>query len=140
MALNDIGAVEVDLHGSPGYALPDDLEPEPEVPSWCALLPGLDSTSMGWFDRGWYLGEHRPHVFDTNGNAGPTAWWNGRVMGGWYQDDGAQVQLQLVDDPGRDGRRALKKRAEELTSWLNGVRVNPRFPSPLSKSGRRSPS
>jgi winged helix DNA-binding protein len=134
MALTDIGAVEVDLHGSPGYALADDLEPEPEAPPWCALLPGLDATTMGWYQRDWYVGEHRAQVFDRNGNAGPTAWWNGRVVGGWYQDDGARVRLQLLEDPGRDGRRALQRRADELTSWLDGVRISPRFPSPLSKS------
>jgi len=136
-ALSDIGAVEVDLHGSPGrtgWALPDDLETEPEVPPWAALLPGLDATTMGWFDRDWYLGEHRGRVFDRNGNAGPTAWWNGRIVGGWYQDDDARVQLQLLEDLGRDGRRALQRRADELTSWLDGVRISPRFPSPLSKS------
>ncbi|OBI91770.1 winged helix DNA-binding domain-containing protein [Mycobacterium sp. 1245805.9] len=135
-ALADVGAVEVELHGSgPGWALPDDLDPEPDVPPWCALLPGLDVTTMGWLQRDWYLGEHRAHVFDTNGNAGPTAWWNGRVVGGWYQDDDARVRLQLLEDPGRDGRRALQRRADELTSWLDGVRISPRFPSPLSKSG-----
>jgi hypothetical protein len=133
-ALSDIGAVEVDLHGSPGYALPDDLEPEPDVPPWCALLPGLDATTMGWFQRDWYLGEHRARVFDGNGNAGPTAWWNGRVVGGWCQDDGARVRLRLLEDPGRDGLRALQRRADELASWLDGVRISPRFPSPLSKS------
>ena len=137
-ALNEIGAVEVDLHGSPGYALPDDLEPEPEAPPWCALLPGLDVTTMGWFQRDWYLGEHRAQVFDGNGNAGPTAWWNGRVVGGWHQDDSARVHLQLTEDPGRDGRRALQRRADELTSWLDGVRINPRFPSPLSKAVRET--
>ncbi len=137
-ALADIGAVEVDLHGSPGWALPDDLDPEPEAPPWCALLPGLDATAMGWFQRDWYLGEHHPRVFDRNGNAGPTAWWNGRVVGGWYQDDGARVRLQLLEDPGRDGRRALQRRADELTAWLEGVRVSPRFPSPLSKAGAMS--
>jgi winged helix DNA-binding protein len=137
-ALNEIGAVEVDLHGSPGYALADDLEPEPDVPPWCALLPGLDVTTMGWFQRDWYLGEHRAQVFDRNGNAGPTAWWNGCVVGGWYQDDGAQVRLQLTEDPGRDARRALQRRADELTSWLDGIRINPRFPSPLSKAGGAS--
>jgi hypothetical protein len=134
-ALTDIGAVEVDLDGSPGYALPDDLDPEPDVPPWSALLPGLDATTMGWYERNWYLGEHRAHVFDRNGNAGPTAWWNGRILGGWYQDDAARVQLQLTADPGRDGRRALQRRADELTAWLDGVRINPRFPSPLSKAG-----
>jgi hypothetical protein len=135
-ALADVGAVEVDLHGgAAGWALPDDLDPEPEAPPWCALLPGLDVTTMGWFQRDWYLGEHRTQVFDGNGNAGPTAWCNGRVVGGWYQDEGARVRLQLLEDPGRDGRRALQRRADELTSWLDGVRISPRFPSPLSKAG-----
>jgi hypothetical protein len=57
------------------------------------------------------------------------------VVGGWYQDDSARVQLQLTEDPGGDGRRALQRRAEGLTSWLDGVRISPRFPSPLSKAG-----
>jgi hypothetical protein len=139
-ALIEIGAVQVDLHGSPGYALPDDLEPEPDVPSWCALLPGLDATTMGWFERDWYLGPHRSQVFDSNGNAGPTTWWNGRVVGGWYQDDSTRVRLQLLEDPGPGGRRALQRRADELTSWLDGVRISPRFPSPLSKAAGRLPS
>jgi hypothetical protein len=133
-ALSDIGAVQVDLESGPGYALPDDLEIEPEVAPSAVLLPGLDVTTMGWFDRDWYLGTHRGQVFDRNGNAGPTAWWNGRVVGGWYQDHEAHVQVQLLEDPGRDGRRTLKRCAAELTSWLDGVRIKPRFPSPLSKS------
>jgi hypothetical protein len=137
-ALDDVDAVAVDLHGSNGYALPDDLEPQLEVPPWCALLPGLDVTTMGWHRRNWYLGEHRDQVFDTNGNAGPTAWWNGRVVGGWYQDTGAHVQLQLLEDPGRDARRALQRRADELTSWLDGVRISPRFPSTLSKAAAKA--
>ena len=119
-------------------ALPDDLEAEPDAPPWCALLPGLDVTTMGWFQRDWYLGGHRAQVFDRNGNAGPTAWWDGRVVGGWCQDDSARVRLQLTEDPGRDGRRALQRRADELTSWLDGVRINPRFPSPLSKAVRET--
>lgn len=135
-ALSDIDAVEVDLHGSPGYALPDDLEPEGDVPQWGALLPGLDATTMGWYQRDWYLGEQRDQLFDRTGNAGPTAWWNGRVVGGWHQDAHARVKLQLLKDPGRDGRRALQRRADDLTGWLDGVRISPRFPSPLSKTAR----
>jgi DNA glycosylase AlkZ-like len=139
-ALVHIEAVAVDLHGSPGFALPDDLEPQPDVPPWGALLPGLDVTTMGWYQRDWYLGEHRGQVFDANGNAGPTAWWKGRVVGGWYQDTDARVQLQLLEDPGRDARRALQRRADELTCWLDGVRISPRFPSKLSKAGARAAS
>jgi hypothetical protein len=133
-ALGDIGAVEVALDSGPGFALPDDLDDEPEVAPFAALVPGLDVTTMGWFDRDWYLGEHRAQVFDRNGNAGPTAWWDGRVVGGWYQDDATHVHVQFLEDPGRDARKALTRRAAELTSWLDGVRIKPRFPSPLSKA------
>ncbi|MFQ2844803.1 winged helix DNA-binding domain-containing protein [Mycobacterium paragordonae] len=133
-ALATIGAVEVDLHGGAGYALANDLAVEPEVPPWSALLPGLDCTTMGWSERDWYLGDHRGQVFDSNGNAGPTAWWNGRVVGGWCQDDRARVHLQLLEDPGAEARRSLQQRADQLTDWLDGVRINARFPSPLSKS------
>jgi len=136
-ALSEIGAVDVDLHGTPGYALADDLEPEPEPEPWGALLPGLDVTTMGWYQRDWYLGEHRGQLFDNNGNAGPTVWWNGRIVGGWYQNAAAEVQLQLLEDPGAQARDALNKRAQELTAWLDGVRVPPRFPSPLVKAAQR---
>ncbi|MCG5433454.1 winged helix DNA-binding domain-containing protein [Mycobacterium sp. MYCO198283] len=134
-ALATVGAVEVDLHGTPGVALPDDLDDEPEPEPWGALLPALDVTTMGWANRDWYLGPHRPHVFDGNGNAGPTAWWNGAVAGGWCQDADGRVQLQLLDDIGADGQQTLHRHADELTAWLAGTRVNPRFPSPLSKRG-----
>jgi hypothetical protein len=132
-ALRDIDAVEVDHDGTPGYALPDDLDTEADVEPWCALLPGLDVTTMGWYGRDWYLGGHRGQVFDTNGNGGPTAWWNGRIVGGWGQDDAGRVELRLLESVSRDARRALTKRAEELTAWLDGIRVSPRFPSPLSR-------
>ncbi|ORA35582.1 winged helix DNA-binding domain-containing protein [Mycobacterium aquaticum] len=133
-ALRDIEAVEVDLDGTVGYALPDDLDVEPEPEPWGALLPGLDVTTMGWFDRDWYLGGHRSQVFDSNGNAGPTAWWNGRVVGGWGQGADGRVELHLLDEIGRDGTRQLQRRADALTEWLAGVRIKPRFPSPLSKA------
>ncbi|MDT5330628.1 MAG: hypothetical protein QOF31_1925 [Mycobacterium sp.] len=132
-ALRDIDAVEVDLDGTPGFALPDDLDIEPNVDPWCALLPGLDVTTMGWYDRDWYVGEHRGQVFDANGNGGPTAWWNGRIVGGWGQKPDDEVEVRLLEDVGGDGKRALQQRAAELTEWLDGVRVSPRFPSPLSK-------
>ncbi|HTI76973.1 MAG TPA: winged helix DNA-binding domain-containing protein, partial [Mycobacterium sp.] len=110
-ALRDIDAVAVDLDGTPGFALPDDLDVEPDVEPWCALLPGLDVTTMGWYGRDWYLGEHRSQLFDTNGNGGPTAWWNGRIVGGWGQDADGRVEIRLLENVGRDGTRALKRRA-----------------------------
>ena len=133
-ALRDIDAVEVDLDGTPGFVMPEDLDVEPDVDPWCALLPGLDVTTMGWYDRDWYVGEHRGQVFDSNGNGGTTAWWNGRIVGGWGQDADGRVQMRLLEDVDRDAARALTKRADELTEWLDGVRVSPRFPSPLTRA------
>jgi hypothetical protein len=133
-ALAELGAVEVDVGGpKPGYALPDDLEPTEPVAPWAALLPPLDPTTMGWYEREWYLGPYKPQLFDTAGNAGPTAWWEGRIVGGWRQDDGGAVELQLLEDVGAEGRAALTAEAERLTAWFEGKRVLPRFPSPLSR-------
>lgn len=132
-ALADLDAVEVDMHGTAGFVLPGDDEPEPAVEPWCALLPSLDVTTMGWVDRDWYLGEHRSQVFDRNGNAGPTVWVDGRVVGAWRQDTEGRVELLLLEDVGRKASKALRAKADELTTWLDSVRINPRFPSPLSK-------
>ncbi len=83
--------------------------------------------------RDWYLGEHRRQVFDTNGNAGPTAWWKGRVVGGWRQDADARVEVQLLEDISADGRKALSRPTNSRHGWPEH-RISPRFPSPLSKA------
>lgn len=133
-ALAELEAVEVELEsGATGYLLPDDLEPTAPVEPWAALLPPLDPTTMGWQERDWYLGTHRPQVFDTAGNAGPTLWWDGRIVGGWLQRESGEVDLQLLEDIGADGVAALEREAALLTDWFAGVRALPRFPSPLAK-------
>ncbi len=133
-ALADLNAVEVDLDGETGYLLADDLEATDPVAPWAALLPPLDPTTMGWFERDWYLGPHRKQLFDTNGNAGPTVWWGGRIVGGWLQGESGEVVLQLLEDVGAEGMRALEHESQRLTEWLAGTRVVPRFPTPLSKA------
>ena len=132
-ALATVGAVEVDLDGAVGYVLGDDTDMAEPVDPWAALLPPLDPTTMGWFDRDWYLGPHKPHLFDTRGNAGPTVWCDGRIVGGWRQDQGGDVVLQLLDDVGSDARSLIEFEAQRLSDWFGGVRVAPRFPSPLSR-------
>ena len=54
----------------------------------------------------------RAQLFDTNGNAGPTAWWDGRIVGGWRQTEAGEVELQLLEDVGKAGRRALDARGD----------------------------
>lgn len=134
-ALAELDAVAVELDGgATGYLLPDDLEPTEPVDPWAALLPPLDPTTMGWQERDWYLGPHRAQLFDSAGNAGPTLWWDGRIVGGWLQRESGEVVLQLLDDIGADGIAALEREAARLTDWFAGVRVLPRFPSPLAKT------
>ena len=72
-------------------------------------------------------------VFDTNGNAGATIWCDGRIVGGWRQDGCGEVEVQLLEDVGREARRAIDAEAARLTGWLAGARVQPRFPSPLCR-------
>ena len=133
-ALAELDAVEVDLDGRTGYLLPDDLETTDPVEPWTALLPPLDPTIMGWFERDWYLGPYKEQLFDSTGNGGPSVWWEGRIVGGWRQRDTGEVELQLLEDVGRDAVGAIEDEAARLTAWFDGVRVMPRFPSPLSKA------
>lgn len=137
-ALADLGAVAVALEsGETGWLLPDDLEPEPAVEPWGALLPVLDPTLMGWKQRDWYLDPaHVPYLFDTNGNGGTTAWWDGRVVGCYVQDDAGVVQVVLREDPGADARAALDAEAERLTGWLAGEPVNSVYASRQMREAR----
>jgi Winged helix DNA-binding domain len=132
-AVAEAGAVEVDLDGTPGLVLADDLDPVPAPEPWAALLPALDPTTMGWAGRDFYLGPHRPVLFDRNGNAGPTIWWDGRVVGGWAQRGSGELVLRVLEDVGADATAAIEREAARLTDWLGPVRVTPRFRTPLER-------
>jgi DNA glycosylase AlkZ-like len=132
--LASLGAVEVKLDGGTGYVLPDDLEPPDEVDPWVALLPGLDPTVMGWKDRTWYLGDHGPLLFDSNGNAGPTVWANGRIIGGWTQTSEGEVLVQLLHRVDRQTRRMIDAERERLPEWLGDARIRARFPNPFERT------
>ena len=131
-ALRAVEAVEVDLEvGGVGYVLPEDVDATPAPEPWVALLPALDTTTMAWIERGFYLGELGPQLFDTIGNAGPTIWADGRAVGLWAQRGSGEVVTRLLEDVGRERTRAVEAEAEALTTWLGGDRVFPRFPNPV---------
>ena len=116
-----------------GFVLADDLEPTPVPEQWVALLPSLDPTTMGWKVREWYLGAHKDALFDTSGNAGPTIWVDGRIVGGWAMRADGEVVTKLLEDIGREASQAVDAEAGRLTDWLQAARVIPRFPTPLHK-------
>jgi hypothetical protein len=132
-ALEAVRAVEVDLDGAPGFVLPDDVENEPWPEPWAALLPALDPTVMGWKERDWYLGDHGPALFDTSGNAGPTVWWDGRIVGGWSIRKDGEVVYRQLEDVGAEASRAVEAEAELLQAWLGETTVIPRFLTPLAR-------
>jgi Winged helix DNA-binding domain len=132
-ALADLNAVKVRLEREKtGWVLPDDLDPEPPVEPWAALLPALDPTSLGWKERDFYLPpDFYSAIFDWSGSCGTTAWWDGQIVGAYRQDDAARVKLLVPRDPGPTGRAALQKEAERLDDWLDGEKVTAAYKSPL---------
>jgi Winged helix DNA-binding domain len=124
--LTELKPAEVDLDGVPGIALAGDLAPAPEVEPWAALLPGLDSTPMGWQQRDWFLGEHGPRLFDQSGNIGPTIWWDGRIVGGWAQARSGEIVCRFLEDAGSAAAAAVEAAAERLAGLLGGVRLSAR--------------
>ena len=132
-AVAEIELVEVELDGQVGLVLAEDVEPVAAPEPWVALLPALDPTAMGWFERSWYLGPHAPALFDRSGNIGPTVWSNGRIIGGWAQRPTGEVKYRLLEDAGRDVEVNVEREAAELAEWIGRVRVKPRFRTPLER-------
>jgi hypothetical protein len=132
-ALRAIGPAEVELDEGRALVLPGDVEPVPAPDPAVALLPALDPTVMGWLRRDWYLGEHGPALFDRTGNAGPTIWWDGRVVGGWAQRANGEVAYRLLEDIGGEAAAAVGEAAARLAAWIGPVRVTPRFRTPLER-------
>jgi hypothetical protein len=135
VALRAVDAVEIQVDdGGKGWVLPGDLEATPDPGPWVALLPALDATIMAWKDRDWYLDGLYPDLFDSAGNAGPTVWVDGRVVGLWAQRANLEVGYRLLRDVGRAATVALDAEAARLTDWLGKDRVFPRFPNPMFKA------
>lgn len=130
-ALARLDVVEVDLDGATGLILADDVEPEPEVEPWAALLPALDPTAMGWKQRDWYLGPHREPLFDRSGNIGPTVWVDGRIVGGWGQRPDGEIAVRLLEDVGADHEALIEAKAATLSAAITPTVVKPAFPTPL---------
>lgn len=131
-ALKDIGAEEVRLEDGrtaylgPGDRLDDTANPDP----WAAITPTLDPTTMGWKHRDFYLSaEDRPFLVDSVGNAAMTAWVDGRIVGGWAQDEAGRVHVVPRRTLPASRQRPLDEEAERLTAYLDGTII----PTPYGK-------
>jgi hypothetical protein len=140
-ALADVDAVPVALpDGSTGWVLPDDtadLEAPAAKEPWVALLPVLDTTTMGWRERAFYLDSaHTPYLFDRAGNGGTTIWVDGRIVGCWVQDDDERVQLILMEPVSKSVQRMLDAEVARLDEFLRGEHITNVFASPQMKHQR----
>jgi hypothetical protein len=133
-AMSSLDLTEVDLGGTLGVLLADDEDISAPAEPWAALLPALDPTAMGWRERAWYVGEHTAALFDRSGNIGPTAWWDGRIVGGWAQRQDGKIAVRLLEDAGADAAAAIAAQAERLQEWTgSGTKITPRFRTPLER-------
>ena len=132
--LERIGAVAIELEdGTTGLVDAGDTRSIRDPGGWVALLPGLDPTTMGWKDREWFLGEHAGTIFDRNGNAGPSVWADGRIVGGWAQAPDGAIAIELLERVDAATRRRIDAERDRLRDWLGDVRFRTRFPSPLER-------
>lgn len=132
-ALAAAGAIEVGLDAGAGWVHRDDDLPDPGPDDGSVVfLPGLDSTVMGWTERDFYLTPSMVHrLFDRNGNAGPTVWLDGRVVGGWVQAPDGAIEYELLE-PGADPAH-VRAEADRVARMYGDIRHRIRFPAPLQQ-------
>jgi hypothetical protein len=105
----------------------------PDVPStssgqapYVFLLPGLDPYIMGYRDRRRFLAsEHRAKVLDRAGNAMPTVWVNGRVVGAWGQRKDGSVVCGFFESVSEEERGLLEGEVQRLEGFLGGEFLPP---------------
>ena len=79
------------------------------------------------------LGDYYSRLFDTAGNAGPTVWVDGRIVGGWAVRRDGRVVWGLLEKVAGDAEAAIAAEAERLSDWLVETHVIPRFPTPFAQ-------
>lgn len=121
--------------GTPAWVAAGDTGSTDRPGPWIALLPSLDPTVMGWKQRAWYLpSAMTAQLFDTNGNAGPTVWADGQVVGAWGQRADGTIAVELLAPVPAAHRRMIDAEAERLCGLVGETRFSVRFQSPLGKA------
>jgi hypothetical protein len=107
----------------------------PPETAYTFLLPGLDPYIMGYQDRRRFLDpEHRTKVFDRAGNATPTVWARGRVVGAWGQREDGSIVYGLVAGVGDEVQQNLAEEVQRLEGFLGGEYLPQRTHTPFTRS------
>jgi len=118
--------IEVSIAGLGTYLMQDtdlgrcrDLSPPSHPYAW--LLPSLDPYVMGYSDRRRFLDPgDQEAVLDRAGNAMPTVWFNGQVVGAWAQRRDGSVVYGLFEPHPAAVRAAIDAEAQRLEAFLRG--------------------
>ena len=119
------GIVQVGIDGLEGrYLLPaSDVEALMGIDHnghslW--FLPSLDPCIMGYQDRNRFLHSSKyDRVFDPSGNALPTVWCDGQIVGIWMEDKKMQaVQVFLFEPVAGHLRNQMEEEAQRLSRFL----------------------
>jgi hypothetical protein len=94
---------------------------EPGSEPYVSMLPSLDPYIMGYSDRSRFLTDaHRSKVFDRAGNAVPTVWVDGQVVGVWGQERDGKVVQRLFEQVGAQAQALLVEESQRLEDFLAG--------------------
>jgi hypothetical protein len=119
------GIVQVGIDGLEGtYLLPaSDVEAIGGIHDagrapW--FLPNLDPCIMGYKDRSRFLHPSKcDRVFDPSGNALPTVWCDGQVVGIWMEDKKKQaIQVLPFERVAGQLRDQMEQEAQRLSCFL----------------------
>jgi hypothetical protein len=99
------------------------------------FLPSLDPYIMGYRNRRRFLApEHRSKLFDRAGNAVPTVWADGRVVGAWGQRKDGSVIYRLFEPVGEQEQALLAAEAQRLEGFLGGEYLSAPFRTPFTRA------
>ena len=90
---------------------------------------------MAYCDRRRFLHpEHRSKVFDRAGNAIPTLWVDGRVVGAWVQREDGSVVYGLFESVDDAARALVEAEAKRLEEFMDGEFLPQRTHSTFTRS------
>jgi hypothetical protein len=126
-ALRDCEAEPVSLEEGDGWVAAGDRELFDEQ-AWVGVLPSLDPTTMGWKEREWYLPAEAEDTFDRYGNAGPTLWVDGEVVGAWAQAPDGELRSTYLVPVSARRRRQVAARLDDVAAMIGDTKFTVRFP------------
>ncbi|MGC1208807.1 MAG: crosslink repair DNA glycosylase YcaQ family protein, partial [Ornithinimicrobium sp.] len=87
---------------------------------------------MGWKDREFYAPAGGEAAWDTYGNAGPTVWVDGQVVGAWGQAKDGEIRVHYFAAVPTARQREVQRRARDVEDWLGETRISWRFPGAIN--------